>query len=309
MHVYHLAEAHITQPTIVTIGVFDGVHRGHQQLIRQLVEHAHSDGKLAGVLTFFPHPDVVLRGVQGRHYLTTSEQRAALLLALGVDFVVTHPFDDHLRHIRAEAFVDQLRAQLKIEGLWIGADFALGYQREGNISFLQAQGARKGFNVQVMDLLMDHGSKVSSTFIREALAQGEIEHANEMLGRAYSISGEVIHGEKRGRQIGYPTANMDVWQEQVLPMNGIYAGWATMRGQRYMAMTNIGIRPTFSGQNITVEPYLLDFNEQIYGETISLSFDKFIRPEAKFDGLPALIAQIGEDVRVGRAWLSENARA
>ncbi|MBC7872052.1 MAG: bifunctional riboflavin kinase/FAD synthetase [Chitinophagaceae bacterium] len=307
-HIYDLANAQLEQPSIVTIGVFDGVHRGHAHLIGQLVDQAHTSGRLAVVLTFFPHPDIVLRGLKGRYYLTTAEQRAEQLLKLGVDCVVTHPFNEATRFIRAADFVDQLIARLRLDSLWVGADFALGYQREGNVDYLQAQGAEKGFSLHVIDLVQtgnDH-EIISSTLIRELLEAGEVKKANHLLGRGYSVCGEIVHGEKRGRSIGFPTANAAVWEEQVIPENGVYAGWATLGDERFMAVTNIGIRPTFSGQDVTVEAHLLDFNREIYGQTLTVTFETRLRSEKKFNGIQELIAQIGADTEEGRKYLSIN---
>jgi riboflavin kinase/FMN adenylyltransferase len=307
-HFYNLADADLQQPSMVTIGVFDGVHRGHQHLIKQVVHEAHAAGRLAVVLTFFPHPDIVLRGLKGRYYLTTPEQRAAELVNLGVDYVVTHPFNDTIRHIRAADFVDQLIKHLKLEVLWVGRDFAMGYQREGNVEFLEVQGAQKGFHVQALELVGNDGETISSTAIRQALLDADLDKANAWLGRAYELVGEVVHGEKRGRQIGYPTANIDVWEEQVIPANGVYAGWAMLGSERFMAMTNVGVRPHFDGQNVTVEAYLLDFDRGIYGQQLALTFEKYLRPEAKFNSLQELIDQIGADVEEGRQYLLQHDR-
>jgi riboflavin kinase/FMN adenylyltransferase len=304
-HVYSLADAHLQQPSVVTIGVFDSVHRGHQHLIRQLVDEAHSTNRLAVVLTFFPHPDVVLRGLSGRYYLTTAEQKADQLTKLGVDLVVTHPFNDETRQIRAAAFVDQLREHLRLDALWVGADFAMGYKREGNVPFLTQQGAEKGFSLHVIDLVHNEGGVISSTKIREALQAGNVEQAREWLGRGYEVVGEVVKGSQRGRALGFPTANLAVWEEQVIPANGIYAGWVTVGGERYMAAISVGVRPTFDEQDITVEPYVLDFDRDIYGEQLTLSFETRLRDELRFDTIEALIEQIRADVEQTRAYLSD----
>jgi riboflavin kinase / FMN adenylyltransferase len=307
-HHYDLAHAAIEQPSVVTIGVFDGVHRGHQHLIRQLVEAAHSSGREAVAITFFPHPDIVLRGLEGRYYLNTPEQKAELLGELGVDTVITQPFDSNFRLVRAADFVDRLLTHLKMVSLWVGADFAMGFQREGNVPFLQAQAAEKGFEVKVLDLL-GNGDTISSTSIRQALLDGDVERAKGWLGRAYSVSGEVVKGQQRGRTIGFPTANVNVWSEQVIPGNGVYAGWASLGDERYMAMTNVGVRPTFEGQGVTVESYLLDFDRDIYGEKLNVSFETRLRAEQKFDGIDALIAQIKADVEAGRKALTVSGEA
>lgn len=298
-HIPGMAQAQLDQPSIVTIGVFDGVHRGHQHLIHQLVEQAHSTGKLAVVMTFFPHPDVVLRDLQGRYYLNTPDQKADQLMRLGVDYVVTQPFDDELRHMRAAAFVDQLVKHLRVQDLWVGADFALGYQREGNVEFLRKQGEEKGYRLHVVDLV----ANISSTAIRQALLDSDMEQVSEWLGRGYSVVGEVVQGEQRGRKIGFPTANVDVWSEQIIPANGVYAGWATLGDEQFMAVTNIGVRPTFAGQSITVEAHLLDFDRDIYGQQLEVSFEKCLRPEKKFNGIQELIAQIALDAQAARDYL------
>jgi riboflavin kinase/FMN adenylyltransferase len=304
-HIYNLADAQLQQPSIVTIGVFDGVHKGHQYLVQKLVDEARATKRLAVVLTFFPHPDVVLRGLQGRYYLTTAEQKAEELMKLGVDYVVTHPFNETVRQIRAADFVDQLVDCLRMKALWVGSDFAMGYKREGNVPFLRQQGEQKDFVVHEIDRIEAEGGAISSTAIRQAVQEGRVDEAKAWLGRAYTVVGEVIPGEKRGRQIGFPTANMDVWNEQVLPANGIYASWARLGDEVFMAATNVGVRPQFGGDNITVEPYLLDFDRDIYGQQLELSFEKRLRPEGKFNSLEELIAQIGRDVDETRAYLSK----
>jgi riboflavin kinase/FMN adenylyltransferase len=304
-HTQSLEATQLTQPSIVTIGVFDGIHIGHQRLIRALVAEARASNRLAVVLTFFPHPDAVLRGIQGRYYLMHPEERAAMLLAMGVDVVITQPFNDALRQMRAAAFVESLRKQLHLSALWVGPDFALGYRREGDVAFLRAQGAVHGFEVSNVDLVTEagDGTIISSTRLRKLLEAGDVETAAEWLGRPYSLRGSVIQGDQRGRLLGFPTANLAVWEEQVIPALGVYAGWAEVRGVRYAAVTNIGVRPTFDGQILRVEPHLLDFSEDIYGEMLTLSFTARLRSEQKFDGIDALKAQLHRDVAQARAIL------
>lgn len=303
-HVYDIASAQLTQASVVTIGVFDGVHAGHQHLVRQLVQEAHATGRQAVVVTFFPHPDVILKRLAGRYYLTMPEQKAAQLLKLGVDLVVTHPFDEQVRVMRAASFVELLLRHLRMQALWVGSDFALGYRREGDVAFLRDQGAQRGFVVHETDLLHREGHRISSTAIRQALQAGDVEAARAGLGRGYSVIGEVVRGEGRGRQIGFPTANVAVSEQQVIPVNGVYAGWAWVDGERYSAVTNVGVRPTFNGAGITVEAHLLDFQQDIYGQTLEVSFETLLRPEQRFNGIQELIAQIGLDVQAGRLALS-----
>jgi riboflavin kinase / FMN adenylyltransferase len=305
-HIYDLSNVNLLQPSIITIGMFDGVHRGHRHLVRRLVSEAHADNRLAVALTFFPHPDVVLRGMSGRYYLSTPDERADMLLNLGVDYVVTHPFNDETRQVRAADFVDEMIRYLKMDRLWVGADFALGYKREGDVPYLRRQGEEKGFGVQVVDMVRtpDFERPISSTIIRGLVEAGKVVEARELLGRGYTVSGEVVHGKKRGRAIGFPTANLDVWEQQLIPANGIYAGWAWLNDERFMALINVGISPTFNNKAVTVEAYLLDFDRDIYGQKLTISFEKYLRPEARYDNLQGLIEQISRDVEQGRAYLA-----
>lgn len=306
-HLYQLTDAAVDRPSVVTIGVFDGVHRGHQALIAKLVQEARHTRRLAVVLSFFPHPDRVIRALTGRYYLTSPDQRAQRLGELGVDLVITHPFNEQVRQMRASTFVDQMREHLQLGELWVGMDFAMGYRREGNVTFLFQEGLEKGFTVTAIDLIADEQQmKISSTAIRDALLAGNVRQATEWLGRAYEVSGEVVHGQARGRTIGFPTANLQVWDEQVIPANGVYAGWATLPdGSRYMAVTNVGTRPTFAGVDVTVEAHLLHFDGDLYGQSLRFSFEEYLRGEQRFNGIEALIAQIRADAEMGEQLLSK----
>jgi riboflavin kinase/FMN adenylyltransferase len=305
-HVYRLEDVSLPGPAIVAVGMFDGVHLGHQYLLRRLVATAQAQHCVPTVLTFFPHPDVVLGRAAGRYYLTTSEQRAALLSGMGVECVVTYPFDDQVRQMRAAEFVDRLRAHLKLRELWVGADFALGYKREGNVEFLRAQGEKKGFKLEVVELVTNDGNGqiISSASVRAALQAGDIETVTRRLGRWYRLEGEVVHGDGRGRLLGFPTANMDVWDQQVLPPNGVYAGWAYLNGETFMAVANIGNRPTFNGYPVTVEAHLLDFDRDIYDRNLVFDVVASLRPELKYTTVEALVEQIRLDVVQGREILA-----
>jgi riboflavin kinase/FMN adenylyltransferase len=306
-HIYSFEEARLDRPSIVTVGMFDGVHRGHQFLVKRLVEAARVSSHASIVLTFFPHPDVVIRGIQGPYYLTTPEERARLLEPLGLDLMITHPFDENVRHIRAADFADRLVNYLRMSTLWATADFAMGYKREGTIAYLTEQGREKGFSVETVDLLLANpsGERISSANIRAALSRGDIAAAAESLGRPYRLGGEVVHGERRGRKIGFPTANIHVWEAQVIPQNGVYACRAHLGVETFKAVTNVGNRPTFNGQSVTVEAHLLDFDRDIYGQRLDLDFVAHLRGEVKFSGIEGLVAQIRQDVERGRAILQE----
>jgi riboflavin kinase/FMN adenylyltransferase len=305
-HVTSLEELELTRPGVVTIGAFDGVHRGHQALIRQMVAAAHGSDRQAIVLTFFPHPSVVLRGRRPSFYLSSTEEKAEYLAELGVDVTITHPFNLAVSQIRAGEFVDRLVTYAKLDELWCGSDFALGHNREGNVEFLQAQGRQRGFRVHVMEPVLIDGEVISSTRIRQTLRDGAVEQAARYLGRPFRVSGLVIEGAKRGRLLGIPTANLAVSDERAAPAVGVYACRATTPAWHGPAVVNIGFRPTFEGGEArpTTEAHLLDFSGDLYGRTVSLDFVARLRPEIKFPGVEALMAQILQDIVEARRLLA-----
>ncbi len=286
--------------TWATIGMFDGVHRGHQSILSLLVQEAHAAGSLAVVITFFPHPAVVLRGVQEPIYLTTSEERAELMGRLGVDVVVTLTFDQQLAAMSAEEFMRRASASLGLRRLLVGFDFALGRNRQGDIPTLRHLGEELGYGVQVIPEVSVDSARVSSSQIRKLVQEGSVEQAARALGRPYAIEGRVIQGDRRGRQLGFPTANLDYWPKKILPANGVYATWAWVGGsfansERIPSVTNIGVRPTFQGVEQRVEAHLLNFNRDLYGQPLKLEFVAFLRPEQRFSSIDALAAQISAD--------------
>jgi riboflavin kinase/FMN adenylyltransferase len=289
--------------TWLTIGSFDGVHLGHQLLIKKMVEAAHAHQQKAAVLTFFPHPGVVLRGLQTPYYLTSPEEKANLLLALGIDDVITMSFTRELAELSALQFIQKVKQHIFITNLWIGYDFALGHNREGNIPVLTQIGEELGYKVHVFQPVKENEEPVSSRLIRKLLAEGEVGRAAALLGRYYDVRGKIVHGDGRGRLIGIPTTNLEYDPERLLPLPGIYATFAHHDGKIYPAVTNIGTNPTFITApmiNLRVETHLLDYAGDLYGDTQRLEFVKFIRPEAKFNSVEALVARIDEDIMVAR---------
>ncbi len=287
-------------PSLVTIGVFDGVHLGHQRLLEGLVRRARQSGLRAAVVTFFPHPDLVLRGLHGRYYLTRPDEKETLLREQGIDDVYTLAFDDALRRVSAEAFCRQLRQGLDMRELSVGQDFALGHRREGDVNRLREIGRLKGFDVQVNDLVRDGEGVISSTAIRKALETGDLTAARRGLGRSHVVAGEVVRGAGRGRQLGFPTANIAVWEQQVMPANGVYASQVWLGEERFRAATNVGRRPHFDGESLTVEPHILDFDRDVYGQWLRVSFEARLRDERKFESLEALATQIAADAEASR---------
>jgi riboflavin kinase/FMN adenylyltransferase len=307
MNHFHSLEALNLQNSHLTIGVFDGVHRGHQQIIQKLVKEAHAQNESAVVLTFDPHPANVLSG-QELKCLTTPDERAELLTGLGVDCVITQRFTRDLSTASAFEYMSTLKQTLGLKRLLIGYDFALGKGREGNASRLTEIGQELGYVVEVIPALGDESGVISSTEIRKLISIGSVEEANKLLGHNYTMSGEVIHGAKRGRTIGFPTANIDYPKQKATPSNGIYACWACLGDQKFMAATNIGFNPTFTPERKipSLEAYLLDFDRDIYGQELKLEFIARIRDELKFDSLEELIRKIHEDVDATRKILQES---
>ncbi len=304
--VEQLSEVSERKPTFVAVGSFDGVHLGHQAMLQKMVAAAQEAEARTAVLTFFPHPKRVIQQLTEPYYLTTLDERVRLLASLGIDIIITHPFNESVRHTRAATFVDDLCHHLDMRQLW-GGNFALGYKREGDIPFLRQLGIEKGYTVkQVEAMVLWQGERVSSSRIRRSLLEGDIAEVNGCLGRPYHISGTVVEGQKMGRTIGFPTANIDYWSEQLLPDNGVYATYAWLDDVRHVAATNVGVRPTVNGHQLTVEAHLLDFDADIYGRTLQLEFIAHIRPEMKFSGLDALKAEIQADVQRVRKLLESD---
>jgi len=285
----------------VTIGSFDGVHLGHQSVIRQMVEKAHASGDPTVVITFSPHPAVVLRGISGPFYLTSFEEKAELIDALSVDFLLTLPFTLSLSHLTAHDFVQQLVKHLGMKVLLTGFDFKIGYKREGTPTILAKIGEGLGFEVITLPPYNMDGSDVSSSRIRSLLSQGHVAQANHLLGRPYSLQGEVVAGDGRGRTIGYPTANIAVPAERLIPLRGVYATQAHLGSRTFPSLTNIGIRPTFRQRSsVSVETYLLDFDEMIYSQNLTVEFIQFLRSEQRFLSTHELTDQIQMDIVAAR---------
>ena len=301
MEHYRSLEALKLQYSWVTVGVFDGVHRGHQQIIQRLISGAHANGAVAVVITFDPHPAKVF-GRRDINLLTLPDERAELLGKLGVDVVITHPFDMTLANVTAFGFMERLKTRLGLDHLVLGYDSTLGRNREGNAARLTEIGLELGYAVEVVSALSDESGVVSSTEIRKLITVGNVAEAARLMGHPFLLRGPVEHGEHRGRAIGFPTANIAYPREKAVPAGGIYACWAMVNGQRYRAAVNVGINPTFTPdkRTMSVEAYLLDFEGDIYGREVTLEFVARLRDELKFDSVDALVMKIREDVETTR---------
>lgn len=290
----------------VSIGSFDGVHLGHQALIKKLVLGAQENHSSATIITFYPHPAVILRKQETPFYLTSPDERALLLAKFDVEYVITLPFDNNMASLSATEFIQTLSKQINQKKILVGSDFALGKNRLGNVNFLREIGNKLGFQVEIIPPILVNNEKVSSSKIRSLLTQGEIDHASQMLGRNYSIRGSVAHGDGRGKKLGIPTANLNIWSEQLIPAWGIYATWVRLGNQKYPAATNIGVRPTFKTNNPVplIEAHIIDFNENIYSAELELEFVKRLRPEQHFVSPEALVKQMQIDIQDTREVLS-----
>jgi riboflavin kinase/FMN adenylyltransferase len=299
MHVFHgLPSQPPPSPTLLTIGNFDGVHLGHRALIEEMVRTARGKRSWAGLLTFDPHPLAVLAPERPLAFLTSPEERLELLDAYGLDFVVIHRFTLATARMPAREFVSALRERLRLAELWVGPDFTLGHRQEGDIAALQTLGEELGFELHVVQPFCLEGQSVRSTRIRTLLQQGSVHEAAGLLGRSYHLRGQVVPGAGRGRVLGFPTVNLEMEPGRVLPGDGIYASWVEVGGKQYAAAINLGIRPTFEADEPqrTVEAYLLDFQGQIYGQTVELTFVERLRPESRFESADDLVEQIARDV-------------
>lgn len=294
---YRSLEEVLLKTSWLTVGVFDGVHRGHQEIIRKLVAGAHANDVPAIVLTFDPHPAMVL-GHGDIKMLTLPGERAKLLGDMGVDLVITHPFDKNVANTTAYDFMKYLKNRLGLKHLVLGYDATLGKNREGNAERLREIGLEFGYTVEVVSALSDESGVISSTEIRKLISVGAVADAAHLMGHPYRLQGLVAHGDQRGRSIGYPTANLDYVREKVIPMSGIYACWGYAREGKYKAAVNIGINPTFTPdkQTLNVEAHLLDFDQEIYDELLALDFVERLRDELKYDSVDALVKQIARDV-------------
>ncbi len=292
----------LTGPIFLAIGVFDGVHRGHQAVISTSARHAHSTDGTPVVVTFDPHPEKVLRPEAAPHLLTATQHKIALIRAFGVGHLLMIQFNRDFASTPPENFVEQLVLNSNpLREICVGHEWSFGKNRAGSLDLLKKLGARFDFDVVGIPPVSMNGTVVSSTAIRRAVEKGEFARAAEMLGRDYTILGTVVRGDNLGKKIGYPTANLSAHSEQ-FPPNGVYFAEAWINGVLYHGVVNLGFRPTVSRNKSerVLEIYLLDFNRDIYGEDVEIRFIRYLRGEKKFDSVDALVRQIEADVRQAR---------
>ncbi len=294
----------LTRPQAVSVGVFDGVHAGHRFLLARTAQVAERLGAAVTVVTFWPPPVAVIHPEQPVRCLMLPDEKIAAFAALGnVANVVTLPFSSEMAQWPPERFMAELQARMPLVALVEGDDFSLGHNRAGTMDWLAAYGATHGFHVERVMRRQDAGMPISSTRIRRLLDQGNVAGASELLGRPYFLRGEVVHGDHRGRELGFPTANMAIDPLKLIPANGIYAvrAWdAATPHLIWQGAASIGVRPTFNGTDRRVEVHLLDVNPDLYGHVLCVEMIAWLREERAFAGTAALVAQMTEDVTAAR---------
>lgn len=302
----HFADA---RRSAITVGNFDGLHLGHQKILRSVCEHARSAGRLAVVVTFDPHPVRVLRPDRAPRMIETLAQRLAGFERMGMDAALVLRFDRTLSQVSAEDFIDKILAGgLRAGAILVGANFRFGHRGAGDVRLLSEYGKRDGFEVEIVAPVEVGGRIVSSTAIREEVENGDVAGAIALLGREFSLTGEIRPGAGRGRTILFPTLNMAPEQE-LLPKLGVYATECSVGGKLYASVTNVGTRPTFHGTGVTVESHLFDFGESLAGARMEVRFHERIRGERKFSGVEELRAQIARDIETARKFFSERVAA
>jgi riboflavin kinase/FMN adenylyltransferase len=292
------------QPLHLALGVFDGVHLGHQAVIAKAVDAAAREGGLAGLLTFDPHPIQVIAPAKApASLLETLDHKARVVSALGVRLFIPLCFDAAMAEMEAHEFVERLAAAT-LRTIAVGEDWRFGRGRAGDVSLLRREAEKRGFRLEAVPPVMFDGDRISSTRIRQAIHDGNLDEAARMLGRRYAVSGEVVAGDKLGRQLGFPTANITTGNLQ-LPPGGVWAVRVSHAdGRGWDGVANLGTRPTVGGGKRVLEVHLFDFSGDLYGENLEVTFEKHLRPEMKFPSLEALWEQISEDVTVARKSLA-----
>ena len=296
------------EQTYVTIGTFDGVHFGHQKIIEKLVNEAKKANKKSVLLTFFPHPRMVLQKNASLELINTIDERSALLERTGLDYLIIHPFSKEFSRTTALEFVrDILVNQLNISKLIIGYDHHFGKNREGNITQLTEYSHLYGFKVEEIPAQDIDDVSVSSTKIRRALASGNLKTANNYLGYNFMLNGNVINGKQLGGRIGYPTANIDVKENyKLIPKTGVYVVKSNIDNKTIFGMMNIGNRPTVNGNHQTIEVHFFDFNQDLYHQNLTIELIYFLRDEEKFDSIDSLIHQLKKDEHTARDYIKNN---
>ncbi|MDD5700503.1 MAG: bifunctional riboflavin kinase/FAD synthetase [Dehalococcoidales bacterium] len=295
--------------SLVTIGVFDGVHLGHKQLIARTKELASEQGLCPLIVTFDKHPQEILTPGTTPPFLTDAAEKANLLEKEGAAAVIMLTFTRELSQLSAVQFINWLRTNLRMKGIVVGPDFALGHRGEGDIPTLRRLGEEMGFSVTIIPPVRQNGDIISSTAIRRAMAEGDMEKVQRFMSRPFSLHGKVVHGKGRGAGLGFPTVNLQILPGQAVPPDGVYATRAQVENLTFPSITNVGMNPTFGNTERTIESYLLDYHDNLYDREVKIDFIRRIRDEIKFDNTEDLVKQIYDDIRSTRIILKVEAVA
>ena len=295
----------IKHKTVVALGNFDGLHKAHMQVIKNCISNAEKNGCKSGVLLFSAHTLNTINKSRAK-LITDEAQKLEILEKSGIDFVYIRDFDDSFMHLTPAQFADELKEKLNPQAVCVGYDYKFGYKAAGDVDLLKELGRERGFSVSVTDKVTICETTVKSTEIRKLIENGDIKEANTLLGRRFSVGGNVMHGLRNGTKMGIPTANIGYDNDIILPPNGVYCGYTIVCGKQYKSVINIGNNPTFDADKITVEAHLLDFNGDIYGQMARVEFVGKIRNDKKFAGVDLLKAQILDDIKLARNILQEN---
>ena len=300
-------ELNVDRETAVTLGKFDGMHRGHQDLLREMMT-LQKAGAMAVVFTFGTSPYALLNGAK-KFLLMTNQEKEAYCERLGVDLLVEYPFTDEVCRMSPEAFVEKVLVEgLKARYIIVGTDFGFGYKRQGNVELLKRLESKFGYETIVLDKRVDEtGREISSTYVREELQKGNMEKVTDLLGEPYEVMGTIVHGKQLGRTFGLPTINLEPEMDKLLPPRGVYVSRVYVGGKCYGGATNIGVKPTVSdAEKVGLETFILDFEGDIYGETVRVELLHYIRPEQKFSSLKELELQIRRDSQTSKDYLVNN---
>jgi riboflavin kinase/FMN adenylyltransferase len=293
--IHNLEQLHeISKASALALGTFDGIHTAHQKVIRSMVDYANAANLLSVVFTFKNHPKQIKPGVDAPKLLITPVQKKDIIESLGVDVLIIVPFDEHLMSIDPKEFIEKiLIEQIKAKHITVGYDYKFGQYAKGDVDLLKSY---SDYDLNIIDPIMLGHELVSSTAIREHLRMGQVHEANLLLGRTYCIKGKVIKGKQVGRKLGFPTINLETEFEMSVLKPGVYITRTEIEGEIYPSVTNVGFNPTFNQEDFNIETYILNYDRDLYGFTVKVIFEEYIRPEIKFDSLEELMAQIDHDV-------------
>ena len=298
----HTLDFTIEEPSVITLGKFDGLHRGHELLIQTMREQSRARNLKTVVFTFDIPPRASVENVDVR-VITTNPEKHQILDAIGLDYLVECPFTPEVRSMEPKRFITWMVEKLSVRCFVVGKDFCFGRNRSGNYKTLETYAKELGYEVIVLDKMMEDGRDISSTFVREEIAAGHMAKANHLLGYPYFIEGVIVHGNQLGRTIGIPTINIMMPHDKVYPLFGVYASMVTIDNKKYYGVTNVGKKPTISDYNpIGIETYLIDFEEDVYGKSAKVEFMDFLRAEQRFDSVPDLQEQMKKDIEKTREY-------